>query len=236
MSEAATRAKLSEVLRGLEKPYGKVIVLPEEPTLDHAVFLLLRENWDYRKAQRALRILQKEFVDWNEVRVSSAAELKSILSELGDKDLDVKVEKLRALLAALWKERNATSLEFLKDMETESRRRLLTNLGVLSPGIVQVLLHCLAGKDQPLLVHQNAIRTLTRIGLMDRVHSESAARKVLEKMIEPDDVHVFLLLLTQHGEDVCQMKSPRCGDCVVVEICKFKRKVGIGGGNQDADE
>ena len=63
MSEAATRAKLSEVLRGLEKPYGKVIVLPEEPTLDHAVFLLLRENWDYRKAQRALRILQKEFVD-----------------------------------------------------------------------------------------------------------------------------------------------------------------------------
>ena len=111
MSEAATRAKLSEVMRVLEESRGKVVVLPEEPILDHAIFLLLREHWDYRKAQRALRILQKEFVDWNEVRVSSPAELKSVLKELGDKDLDVKVEKLRALLASLWKERNATALE-----------------------------------------------------------------------------------------------------------------------------
>jgi endonuclease III len=232
MSEAATRAKLSEVLRGLEKAYGKVIVLPEEPTLDHAVFLLLRENWDYRKAQRALRILQEEFVDWNEVRVSSIAEFKSALGELGDKDLDVKIEKLRALLAALWKERNATSLEFLKEMETESRRRLLGNLGVLSQGVIQVLLQSLAGKET-LLVHTSATRTLTRIGLTDRIHSEAAARKALEKMLDPEDLWTFQLLLTQHGEDVCQSKSPRCGDCVVVELCKFKRKVGLGGAEAD---
>jgi len=228
MSEAAAKAKLSEVLRRLEKPFGKVIVLPDEPTLDHAIFLLLRENWDYRKAQRALRILQQQFVDWNEVRVSSPAELRSALHELGDKDLDVKIEKIRALLAALWKERNATSLEFLKEMENESRQRLLTNLGVLPQGIVQVLLQCLVGKE-PLLVHNSAIRTLTRIGWMDRVHSEAAARKVFEKTLEPDDLHAFQLLLTQHGEDVCQSKSPRCGDCVLVEICRFKRKVGVSG-------
>ena len=226
MSEAATRAKLSEVLRELEKAYGKVVVLPEEPTLDHAVFLLLRENWDYRKAQRALRILQKDFVDWNEVRVSSPAELKSALGELGDKDLDVKVEKIRALLAALWKERNATSLDFLKEMETETRRRLLTNLGVLPQGVVQVLLQCLGGKET-LLVHPSAIRTLTRIGLMDRVHSESAARKVLEKVLDPEDLYTFQLLLTQHGEEICQARSPRCPECGVVEVCKFKRKVGL---------
>jgi endonuclease-3 len=228
MSEAATRAKLSEVLRGLEKPYGKVIVLPEEPPLDHAVFLLLRENWDYRKAQRALRILQSDFVDWNEVRVSSPAEFKSALGELGDKDLDVKIEKIRALLAALWKERNATSLDFLKEMEHESRQRFLANLGVLSPGIVQVLLQCLAGRE-PLLVHGGAIRTLTRIGLIDRVHSESAARKVLEKVLDPEDLHTFQLLLTQHGEEVCQSRSPRCGECVVIDLCRFKRKVGLSG-------
>lgn len=227
MSEAAAKAKLSDVLRALEKPYGKVVVLPEEPPLDHAVFLLLREGWDYRKAQRALRILQHEFVDWNEVRVSSPAELKSVLSELGDKDLDVRVEKLRALLAALWKERNATALDFLREMQPESRQRLLTNLGVLHPGIVQVLLHALAGAEAPLPVPPGAVRTLTRYGLMDRVHSDGAARKVLEKLVAPEDVPTYLLLLTQHGEEVCQAKSPRCGDCVVVERCKFKRKVGL---------
>ncbi len=227
MSEAATRAKLSEVLRALEKPYGKVIVLPEEPTLDHAVFLLLREGWDYRKAQRALRILQKEFVDWNEVRVSSPAELKGALAELGDKDLDIKVEKLRGLLAALWKERNATSLEFLREMQPDSRQRLLSNLAVLHQGIVQVLLHAMAGAEAALPVPQGAVRTLTRLGLIERVHSDGAARKVLEKLIDPEDLHAYLLLLTQHGEEICQAKSPRCGECVLVESCKFKRKVGL---------
>ncbi|MSR47684.1 MAG: hypothetical protein EXS13_11580 [Planctomycetes bacterium] len=234
MSEAVARAKLSEVLRALEKPYGKVIVLPEEPTLDHALFLLLREGWDYRKAQRALRILQKEFVDWNEVRVSSPAELKSVLKELGDKDLDVKVEKLRALLASLWKERNATALEFLREMSPETRHRLLSNLGVIHQGIVQVLLHGLAGPDAALPVPQGAVRTLTRIGLIERVHSDGAARKVMEKLIDPEDLHAYLLLLTQHGEEICQAKSPRCGDCVLVEMCKFKRKIGLKDG--DAEE
>ena len=228
MSEAATRAKLSDVLRGLEKPYGKVFVLPEEPPLDHAVFLLLREGWDWRKAQKALRILQKDFIDWNEVRVSSAAELKSALAQEGGKDLDVKVEKIRALLAALWKERNATSLDFLREMEPDSRRRLLTALGVLSPAHVQILMQCLNG-TATMLVSQPTIRTLSRIGLIDRVHSESAARKVLEKLVDPEDLWPFQSLLTQHGEEICQSKSPRCGDCAIVALCKFKRKVGTGG-------
>lgn len=228
MTEATLRAKLSDVLRGLEKPYGKVFVLPEEPILDHAVFLLLREGWDWRKAQKALRILQKDFIDWNEVRVSSAAELKSALASEGGKDLDVKVDKIRALLASLWKERNATSLEFLREMEPDSRRRLLSALGVLSPAHVQILLQCLAGKET-MLVSQPAIRTLTRIGLIDRVHSENAARKVLEKMVEGDDLWTFQSHLTQHGEEICQSKSPRCGECAIVSLCKFKRKVGTGG-------
>jgi endonuclease-3 len=232
MSEAAARAKLSDVLRGLEKPYGKVFVLPEEPPLDHAVFLLLREGWDWRKAQKALRILQKDFIDWNEVRVSSAAELKSALAQEGGKDLDVKVEKIRALLAALWKERNATSLDFLREMEPDSRRRLLTALGVLSPAHVQILMQCLNG-TATMLVSQPTIRTLSRIGLIDRVHSEAAARKALEKLVDPEDLWAFQSLLTQHGEEICQSKSPRCGDCEIVALCKFKRKVGTGGEEED---
>ena len=228
MNEAAAKARLVEVLRGLEKAHGKVYVLPEEPPLDHAVFLVLRDDWDWKKAQKALRILQNEFVDWNEVRVSTPAELRGALAQLGDKDLDVKIEKIRTLLAALWKERNATSLDFIREMETESRRRLLSALGVLTPAQVQVLLQWLSG-PQPLLVHPNAVRVLTRIGVIPRVHSESGARKVLEKLVDPDEIYPFQAYLTQHGEDVCQAKSPRCGECAIVELCAFKRKIGVAG-------
>jgi endonuclease III len=89
-------------------------------------------------------------------------------------------------------------------------------------------MQCLNGVET-MLVSQPAIRTLSRVGLMDRVHSETAARKVLEKLVDPEDLWAFQSLLTQHGEDICQSKSPRCGDCAIVSLCKFKRKVGIAG-------
>jgi endonuclease III len=33
----------------------------------------------------------------------------------------------------------------------------------------------------------------------------------------------------QHGEEICLLKSPRCGECPVVALCGFKRKVGVVG-------
>ena len=94
---AAVKKTVSEVLKILEKSTGKVHALTGEPPLDHAVYLILRDRWDYRKAQKALHVLQEEFVDWNEVRATTSGELVSLLRPLGDKDAEVKVEKIRTL-------------------------------------------------------------------------------------------------------------------------------------------
>ena len=162
-SSAAPKAsaqKLQALLTTLEKSYGKVHPLEDEPPLDHAVYLLLRENWDYRKAARALRILQKEFVDWNEIRVSTAGELRSLLLPLGDRDLDVKVEKLRTLLDNLYRERNRINLDFLMELETEAQQRFLGRMGVLSAAQIQILVHSMV-KDGKWEVPPAAIRVLT---------------------------------------------------------------------------
>ena len=42
-----------------------------------------------------------------------------------------------------------------------------------------------------------AVRTLTRLGLIDRVHSDGAARKVLEKLLDPEDLHAYLRFVEQ---------------------------------------
>ena len=223
----ASKRKLGEVLGILEKSYGKVHALPEEPPLDHAVYLLLRENWDYRKAVRALRVLQKEFVDWNEIRVSTGGELRSILAPLGDRDIDVKIEKVRTLLDNLYREYNCVHLNFLVDMEPDRQRRFLGHMGVLNPAQIQILMQCLKGMDE-WEVPAQAIRVLTRVGLMPRVYSAASARKNAEAMLGDHDVLTFQAHLVHHGEDICLVKSPRCGECAIVKLCGFKRKVGVG--------
>ena len=83
----------------------------------------------------------------------------------------------------------------------------------------------LAGKD--LLVSPHAVRVLNRLGVMGRVYSESGARKQLEQLVGDDEQFGFQSLLAQHGDEVCLPKSPHCGECGVIDLCSFKRKVGV---------
>lgn len=226
--DSADRMKVEEILSRLDKSHGKVHPLPEEKPLDHAVFLILRERWDYRKAHKALQILQSEFVDWNEVRVSSAGEIRDLLRPLGDSEVDVKVEKIFTLLQFVWRERNCVNLDFLGEMDPERQMRVLQGAGVLTAGQIQIVLQAMAGTDE-FLVSPHATRVLQRIGVITRVYSDSGARKSMEALMGPEDLFRFQSHLVQHGDEICLARSPRCGECGVVELCGFKRKVGLVG-------
>ena len=217
---------LSKLLSVLEKTHGKFHVLTDEQPLDLAVYLILREGWDYRKAARALHTLQREFVDWNEIRVTTPGELRSLLASLGDRDIDIKIEKIRTLLEQLYRDYNTVNLAVLNEMEEESQRKYLMSFGVLNASQVQILIQTLAA-DKPLVIPSSAIRVLNRVGIMPRVHSATAARKHAEELLEGGDPFAFNALLVQHGEDICLPRSPRCGECEIVSLCGFKRKVGV---------
>lgn len=226
-SAGTSRRKLDDILGALDKAYGKVQVLPTEPPLDQAIYLILRENWDYRKAIKSLHVLQREFVDWNEVRVSTIGELHDHLVDQGDKDLDVKIEKIKTLLINLYRERNCAHLNFLSEEgDTEAQLKFLGYVGVLTVAQQVLIVQSLTPIEE-YQVPQGVIRTLSRIGAIPRVQSPAAARKHLDKMLDPEKIYTFLSHLTHHGEEICLSKSPRCGECAVVSLCGFKRKVGV---------
>ena len=225
-SGASTRGKLGELMKVFDKAYGKVHVPEGEHPLDLAIYLVLRENWDYRKAMRALHVLQSEYVDWNEVRVTTAGELRGALLPLGDRDLDVKIEKLRTLLINLYRERNCAHLNHLREMDGEDQRRFLESLSVLSSAQIQVLIQEVAEGDE-LQIPQQAIRVLARVGIIPRVQSPAAARKHFEKLVDREEILSFGAHLVHHGDEICLSRSPRCGECNIVKQCAFKRKVGV---------
>ena len=138
-SSPPSKVDLRTVVKKLEKKYGNLYLPKDTDLLGMALYLLLRENWDYRKAGKATRLLQSEFVDWNELRVTTAGELRTILAPLGDRDVDVKIEKIRTLLLNLYQERNNVSMEFLREEDEEERTGFLGRMRVFSDEQVDIL-------------------------------------------------------------------------------------------------
>ena len=135
----AKKKKLDQVLKAVEKKWGPVHIPRGHRLLDQAVYLILRENWDYRKATKALGILQMEYVDWNEVRVTTAGEMRGVLAPMGDRDVDVKIERIRTLLISLYRERNRVSLEFLREEDSKECAAFLDGLRALGDDHVGML-------------------------------------------------------------------------------------------------
>ena len=133
------KKKLATVVKAIEKAWGPIHLPVDHSLLDQSVYLILRENWDYRKATKALLMLQQDFVDWNEIRVTTAGELRGSLAPMGDRDVDVKIERIRTLLGSLYRDRNGVDMDFLRDEDEDERKRFLYGLRAFGDAQVEII-------------------------------------------------------------------------------------------------
>jgi endonuclease III len=84
MATGSRSAQFSRLHKILKKHYRPVASDPRRPVLEHLVFACCLENAPYDAAEEAFAALVHTFFDWNEVRVTSLAELSEVLHRLPD--------------------------------------------------------------------------------------------------------------------------------------------------------
>ena len=67
-------------------------------------------------------------------------------------------------------------------------------------------------------------RLSQRLGLAASSDSEKIERELME-IVPRDDWFELTYLLIEHGRAVCEAKRPRCGDCLLNDICPSAFKV-----------
>jgi endonuclease-3 len=77
-NRAALIGKLQKVLKKHYKP----VLPPERTLLEHLLYACCLENSPFEKADEAFAQLQQSYFDWNEVRVTSMAELGAVFASL----------------------------------------------------------------------------------------------------------------------------------------------------------
>ena len=186
--------KLKNLLDKQEKQHGVLKMLKDQPPLEQALYLILREGNDYRKANKALAILAEEYVEWNELRVATPKEVIAVVKHVALAELDDKVSRMLALLARLFYDFHKKDMEFVRIFESPQRQKILLALDPLPLHITYVLLQQYEDQSmdpQGLVVSMDAYNTLVRLGLVRKTTSENVAKKIMEKLIEVDDYYRF---------------------------------------------
>jgi endonuclease-3 len=95
------------------------------------------------------------------------------------------------------------------------------------PGVgrktANVLLNTAFG-EPTIAVDTHIFRISNRIGLAFGKSVEEVEKKLL-KVVPNEyklDAHHWLIL---HGRYVCQARKPKCGECIIQDLCEFKQKV-----------
>ncbi|NRA97096.1 MAG: hypothetical protein HRU14_12900, partial [Planctomycetes bacterium] len=95
----------------LRKSFGGPTELDEPRPLEQIILLILASRSDIRKARSAMLRIESEYVDWNEVRVTSAYELSRWLRPLGAKKAQEKAEQMKELLSTVYNRFNKLNLD-----------------------------------------------------------------------------------------------------------------------------
>lgn len=201
--------------------------LPGYPVtfVDLIIFHTLHLSLPAAEATRSYARLREEFVDWNEVRISSLKEIQEVLEGNG-LSLDLAVF-IKDFLEFVHRQNQDVSLEFLALQNLTEIRKYLKPVRGINASTVDLLLHL--RKEHPVFpLSERTEEVLDRLGLTRKQDTRDRREKLLHESMDSREVvplHHFLLqhALTTCTEDPAQVA---CSRCELRTCCAFYARAG----------
>lgn len=185
--------RVKRVFQNLRRQYGSAKVPEPSDPVEQLVIALLAYEVPVSRAVRAATALLEAMVDYNEVRVSTTAEIANVIRSFvpdGFKCADA----IRRALGAVFKKEHAISLKSLHKIGRREAKRYLEELdGVDSSAAASVLLWSLGAHAIPVGVC--LYQTMQEEKLVHPSASIEEVQAFLERNITADDAREFCLLM-----------------------------------------
>jgi len=204
------------VLDRLESAYGRRPWRSWGPPLDELLATILSQNTSDANSSAAMERLEKAFRDWS---AAADAPLWRIAGAIRPAGLHrQKARAIRAILRRLRRDHGRPTLDFLRRWPTDRIRRFLLALPGVGPKTAAcVLLFSLRRPVLPVDTHVH--RVTRRLGLLGPRTSAEQAHDLLAGLVPPRRVYAFHVLVIEHGRRTCHARRPRCGPCVLGDVC-----------------
>jgi len=104
------------------------------------------------------------------------------------------------------------------DSEVPKDVNELTRLPGVARKTANLVLSNAFGINQGIAMDTHVRRLSKRLGLSEEKQSDKMERDLME-LIPKDEWFDFTYLIVAHGRDVCTARNPRCGECMLKELC-----------------
>jgi endonuclease-3 len=198
------------------------------PALDELILTVLSQNTSDVNSERAYAAMRDRFPTWEALMAAPPGDLVDALRPGGL--ANQKAPRIQAILARLAASAHGLDLQWLSTLEPDAAIEWLTSL----PGVGQKTASCvlLFALHEPVMpVDTHIHRIAQRLELIGPRVGADAAHAILTAMTPPARMLEAHLLLIEHGRRTCRARSPRCGDCAVLDLCPWGRaRTASGGG------
>ena len=224
VEEAVSFGKQWSPRNSLRKTEGGERDYPQK-LLDLVIFHQLHVVLSAEHALRGYRALKEDFVDWNEVRVSSIREIQEALG-LCPNSLELSVF-IKDLLELLHRERQDVSLEFLAEKSLGEIRQYLKRFRTLDTSTAEFLIR--TRREHPVLPLSHSMEVvLNRLGILGKGDSRPKNEKTLHESLDPSQSLLLHHYLLNHAVEVCPPDENEidCPSCNLRHMCAFYARSG----------
>ena len=214
-------ARIPQIIARLADAYGIPQWRPHHDPVAELVLTMLSQNTSDINSGRAFARLLERYPSWDAVIDAPLPELIAVIAPGGLGP--TKAPRIQAALRDVRERAGGFDLRFLGDLPLDDARAWLRSLHGVGPKTVAcVLLFSLGRPAMPVDTH--VFRVATRLGLMPPRIGKAAmtpekAHDLLEAAVAPGDFYAFHIGLIKHGRRTCAAPRPRCGDCVLRDLC-----------------
>jgi len=219
----ALSAKALEVTRRLTEQYGEVPFSSKDP-MSQLVDIILSHRTRDEQTAAAYDNLLKRFGSWEAVRDAPTNEVQDVIANVNWPE--VKAPRLQALMRRITEERGELNLDFLRDLPVGEGAAWLNRMEGVGPKTTACVL--LFSARKPILpVDTHVHRVSIRLGLIGKKVTADAAHDLLQALLPQDarSIYNFHKALLRHGQRVCVYDRPRCGKCVLTDLCDYYNTV-----------
>ena len=198
--------KIKSFAKFLQKQYKYVPQTQSRKVLEHLIYAACLENATFEQADSAFSVLEHHFIDWNEIRVSTANELAYTFGHLPD--AAIAGERIRKTLQAVFDATYVFDLEELRKKNLSQAVEFLKSLGACSRFMIDYTTHnALGGHVIPL--DESALRVFRLLGLA-QTNKDNTREDVsgLERAIPKQEGHEFANLLHLFAVDFYHTCDP----------------------------
>jgi len=217
----ALRPKTAEVHERLVERFGRPRRRRSEDPLQSLIWTILSQNTNDVLSERAYRSLRKSFPRWEMLLDAPAAPIARAIRIGGL--ANQKSRNIKDFLRWLQRTHGRLTLDWLCRMPVDEATELLTRHRGIGLKTVYVTLMFACGKDV-FPVDTHIYRIVRRLAIAPQAFSRDRVTRWMQVLVPKGHALPLHLNLIRFGREVCQSRRPRCFDCPLVDLCRFREK------------